>query len=204
MKRWLCWLGVVAAIAAEAQTPEIPKGAHVLLRMVNSVSTKTAQPGDFVYLRTATPIATGGRIAVPADSYVQGVVVRSKRAGKVSGRAELSIRLETLTLASGQVVKFTPKIASVDAGETGQRVSPEGDIHQASGKGQDAGQVAILAGSGAAIGALADQSVKGASIGAGIGTAVGLAQVLLTRGKEVALTQGSTIDVAFDRAVTLE
>ena len=102
------------------------------------------------------------------------------------------------------MVKFTPKIASVDAGETGQHVSPEGDIQQASGKGEDAGQVAILAGTGATIGALADHGVKGASIGAGIGTAVGLAQVLLTRGKEVALTQGTTIDVAFDRAVTLE
>jgi hypothetical protein len=37
-----------------------------------------------------------------------------------------------------------------------------------------------------------------------VGSAVGLATVLLTRGKEVELRQGSTLDVVFDRPVTLE
>ena len=36
------------------------------------------------------------------------------------------------------------------------------------------------------------------------GAAVGLATVLLSRGKEVELRQGSTIDVVFDRAVPVE
>lgn len=205
MSRWLCFVAALGLAAAFGEPVEIPKGAHVLLRMVNSISTATAQPGDYVYLRTATPIVAGGRIAVPAESYVQGIVVKAKRSGKVSGRAELSIRLETLTLGTGQVVKFAPKIASVDAGETGQRVKdPEGDVEPASTRAQDAAQVAILAGTGASIGALADQSVRGAGIGAGIGSAVGLARVLMSRGREVELRQGSTLDVAFDRAVSLE
>jgi hypothetical protein len=51
---------------------------------------------------------------------------------------------------------------------------------------------------------MADRSWKGAGIGAGAGSAVGLATVLLSRGKEVELTQGSTIDVVFDRAVPIE
>jgi len=45
---------------AAAAAAEIPQGAHLLLRMENSISTKTAQAGDFVYLRTASPIAAGG------------------------------------------------------------------------------------------------------------------------------------------------
>ena len=204
MRRSLCF-AILAAAPLVADPVEIPKGAHVLLRLMNSVSTRTAQPGDFVYLRTATPIVAGGRVAVPPESYVQGVVVRSKRAGKVSGRAELAIRLETLTLASGQMVKFAPKVASVDGGESGQRVKdPEGDIQQSSGKGQDAAQVAILAGSGAALGAMVDRTVRGAGIGAGAGSAVGLARVLLTRGQEVELRQGSTLDVIVDRPIALE
>ncbi len=190
---------------AAAQNLEIPKGAHVLLRMANSISTRTAREGDFVYLRTASPIAAQGRIAVPADSYVQGTVVRVKRSGRVKGRAELAIRLETLTLENGQVVKFTPKLSSVDALETGQRVEgSEGAIEQAPGKGQDAERIAILAGTGASVGALADRSWRAAGIGGGIGTAVGIASVLLTRGKDVALRQGTTLDVVFDRAVVLE
>ena len=171
---------------------DIPQGAHVLLRMENSISTRTAKEGDFVYLRTAVPIASSGNIAVPSGSYVQGVVSMSKQSGRVKGRAQLAIRLETLTLGSGKVYKFSPHLNSVDSGETGQKVEgSENTVEQAPG-------------SGAAIGGIADRSWKGAGIGAGVGSAVGLATVLLTRGKEVELRQGSTLDVVFDRPVSLE
>jgi len=194
-----------AFAASVAPAAEIPQGAHVLLRMENSLSTRTAKEGDFVYLRTAVPIASAGEIAVPAGSYVQGVVTESKQSGRVKGRAQLAIRLETLTLASGKVYKFSPHVSSVDAGETGQKVvGSENAIEQAPSKGQDTERIAILAGSGAGIGGIADRSWKGAGIGAGVGSAVGLATVLLTRGKEVELRQGSTLDVVFDRPVSLE
>jgi hypothetical protein len=196
-------LVLVLSIAAAAA--EIPQGTHLLLRMENSVSTRTAQEGDFVYLKTGSPIAANGQILVPVGSYVQGVVAQAKRSGKVSGRAELAIRLESLTLASGKVVKFSPHLNSVDPGETGQKVTgKENAIEQAPSHGQDAARIAILAGSGAAIGGLADRGWKGAGIGAGAGSAIGLATVLLTRGKEVELRQGSTLDVVFDRAVSVE
>jgi hypothetical protein len=196
---------LLSVLASAASAADIPQGTHVLLRMENSVNTRTAKEGDFVYLRTAFPIANSGEIAVPAGSYVQGVVAEAKQSGRVKGRAQLAIRLETLTLASGKVYKFSPHLSSVDAGETGQKVEgSENTIEQAPGKGQDAGRIAILAGSGAALGGIADRSWKGAGIGAGVGSAVGLATVLLTRGKEVELRQGSTLDVVFDRPVSLE
>src|SRR5882757_10094501 len=106
---------VALFLAAAGSAAEIPKGAHVLLRMVNSINTRTAQEGDYVYLRTATPISVDGTIVAPADSYVQGVVAQSKRSGRVSGRAQLSIRLENITLASGKVFKFSPHLNSVDS-----------------------------------------------------------------------------------------
>src|SRR6266567_8377836 len=106
---------VALLLAATATAAEIPKGAHVLLRMVNSINTRTAQEGDYVYLRTASPIMAEGRIVVPTDSYVQGIVSRSKPSGRVKGRAELGIRLETLTLQSGTVYRIAPRLASVES-----------------------------------------------------------------------------------------
>src|SRR5437870_4290497 len=182
-------------LTAVAAASEIPQGAHVLLRMVNSINTRTAQPGDYVYLRTATPISVDGNIVAPADSYVQGVVAQSKRSGRVAGRAELSIRLETMTLSSGKLFKFTPHLSSVDSNDSGQKVdSRENAIKQGPTHGEDAKQIAILAGGGASIGGFADRSWKGAGIGAGVGSGVGLATVLLSRGKEVDLRQGTTLD----------
>jgi hypothetical protein len=197
--------GMAGFLISTVTAAEIPPGAHVLLRMQNSVTTRTAKEGDFVYLRTASPIASEGAIAVPEGSYVQGVVSRAKPSGRVVGRAQLAIRLETLTLASGKVYKFAPHLSSVDAGDAGQKVvGSENTVEPEPGRLHDAGRIAILAGSGAGIGGIADRSWKGAGIGAGVGSAVGLATVLLTRGKEVELRQGATLDVVFDRPVALE
>jgi hypothetical protein len=196
---------ILVALAVTGGATEIPQGAHVLLRMENSINTGTAQEGDFVYLRTASPISAGGQIVVPVGSYVQGVVSQSKRSGRVKGRAQLGIRLESLTLESGKVYKFSPHLSSVDSEDSGQKVTgKESTVQAGSDVGKDAERIAIMAGSGAAIGGLTDRSWKGAGIGSGAGAAVGLATVLLSRGKEVELRHGATLDVVFDRPVALE
>jgi hypothetical protein len=198
-------LFTVSLLHSAVFAADIPEGSHVLLRMVNSISTRTARAGDVVYLRTASPIAVSGEILVPPESYVTGVVSYSKRSGKVSGRAELGIRLDTLTLPDGRSYKFAPRLASVDSGEHGQKVGGrENEVKAAPSTGEDAKRIAILAGSGAGIGGIADRSWKGAGIGAGVGSAVGVATTLLTRGHEVELRAGSTLDVVFDHPVGIE
>jgi len=201
--RRLAWLllfpiGVFAA--------DIPAGTHLLLKMVNSVSTRTAKAGDQVYLQTASPIAVDNQIVIPIGTYVQGTVAEAKRSGRVKGRAEIALHLDTLTFASGKALKIAaPHVDSVDSGQHGQRVeTSEGTVKQSGSKLHDAGQIAILAGTGAGVGGLATSTWRGAGIGAGIGGAVGVATVLLTRGHEVDLRAGSTLDVVFDRALTIE
>lgn len=190
----------VGAFAAD-----IPAGTHVLLRMVSSLSTKTAKAGDQVYLQTASPIAGNGQMLVPVGTYVQGTVAEAKRSGRVKGRAEIALRLDTMTFASGKAFKIEPHVDSVDSGQHEQKVSDsEGTIKQGGSKLEDTGRIAILAGTGAAIGGLATRSIADAGIGGGIGGAVGLATVLLTRGKEVELRQGTTLDVVFDHPITVE
>jgi len=196
---------VLLLASAAAQAAEIPKGSHALLSFINSISTRTAREGDYVYLRTATPIVADGAVLVPTNSYVQGIVTHSKRSGRVKGVAELGIRIETLTLPSGKVVKMTPSLSSVDSGGGDQKiVGKETEIRQGTDHGADAVKIAGSAGMGAAIGGLADRSWKGAGIGGAAGSGLGLATVLLTRGREVELHQGATVDVVFDRPVAID
>ena len=60
------------------------------------------------------------------------------------------------------------------------------------------------------IGALATRTgsagniARGVGIGGGAGGVVGLASTLLTRGRDVDLRQGASLDVVFDRAIALE
>jgi hypothetical protein len=195
---------VILLVSWTCAAAEIPQGSHVALRMVNSITTKTAKEGDYVYMTTATPIAADNQIVVPVGSYVQGIVSKSVRSGRVSGKAQLGIRIDTLTLIDGKVVRITPKLASVDSGATAQKVEgPEGQIKQGSDVGHDVRTVGELSGTGAALGGFTDRSWSGAGIGAGAGAGVGLVTVLLTRGKEVELRSGATVDVVFDRAIPL-
>ncbi|MBL0155783.1 MAG: hypothetical protein IPP47_01540 [Bryobacterales bacterium] len=188
-----------------APVAEIPAGAHLLLRLINTVNTATAKPGDFVYMTTASPVSVNGAILIPVGTHVQGVVAHARRSGRVSGRAELAIRIETFTLNSGKVLRFSPELSSVDSGGSAQKaVGKENTVQQGSDVGRDASRVAILAGSGASVGGMADRSWSGAGIGAGIGAGVGAATALLTRGKEVELRSGSTLDVVFSRPVPVE
>ena len=199
------FLTLVFCAAALLPAAEIPQGAHVLLRMVNSVSTRTARDGDRIYMRTASPIVVKGQVLVPADSYAEGVVARSLRSGRLKGRAELAIRVENLMLPNGKTIGVAPRLSTVDSEGTGQNVDEkENGIKQAATKGQDAGKIGVRGAEGAAIGGLATQSWKGAGIGAGIGGAVGLATALVTRGPEVDLRPGATFDVVFDRAVPVD
>ncbi len=199
------FLSLVFAAAGLVSAAEIPAGTHVLLRLVNSISTRTARDGDRVYMRTATPILVSGQFVVPVESYAEGTVVRVVRSGRVKGRAELSIRIESFTLPSGKTIRVSPHLSSVDSEGTEQKVgAKENEIQQGGTKGQDAEKVAVRGGEGAAIGGIVNRRWKGAGIGAGAGGAVGLATVLLTRGREVDLQHGSTLDVVFDRAIPID
>src|SRR5579859_1620887 len=131
-----------ALFVLSAGAAEIPQGTHILLRMLNSISTRTAAEGAQVYLQTVTPVAVDSAIVIPPGTYVQGSISHAKRSGRVKGRAELGIRLETMTFTGGRVLKISPRLSTVDSGETGQKVDDkESQIKQAPSVGKDAGQV---------------------------------------------------------------
>lgn len=192
---------------------EIPEGAHLLLKMQNSINTTTAEEGDYVYLQTTTPLVVDGAIVVPVGTYVQGVVSHVKRPGRVKGRGELGVRLETFTFPDGRVVRMSPRFDSIDGSDTGQKVKDdEGIVQSGSSTGRDVDRTAAItfstARTGTFVGSLLDRSasgaLRGAGIGAGAGVAIGSAVAMLTRGRDTALAQNTAIDIVFDRPVSLE
>lgn len=182
---------------------ELPTGTHIPLVLHNAISTRSAQPGDPVYFETSFPVMLNGKVIVPAGSWVSGEVTESKRPGRVKGRAELMVRLNTLILPNAYMVSLvaSPGNAGTGGNETTDR---EGKVTGDTDKGTDVGTIAKTTAAGAGIGAIAGQSAKGAGIGAGVGAAVGLATVLLTRGPEAELPRGTTLDAILDHPVMLD
>jgi len=181
----------------------VPAGTRLPLILHNAVSTRNAKPGDPVYLETLFPIVINNRILIPAGSYVQGEITSARRPGKVKGTGEIRLRLDTMILPNGYTVNFNA--IPTNAGTGGNDATDaEGNIHGDTDKADDAGTIVKSTGIGAGIGGIAGRSGTGAGIGAAAGAAVGLASVLLTRGPELELPRGTTLDVILDRNVYLD
>jgi type IV secretion system protein VirB10 len=188
--------------AGSGEKVVVPAGTRVGVVLQNGISTRSAKPGDSVYLQTSFPITIGNRIVIPVGSYLRGELIDSKRPGRVKGRGEFRMRLNTLILPTGYTVNLNAAPRSADSGGK-ETMDEEGKVTGGGNKGQKAGTVITTTATGAGIGAIAGRA-KGAGIGAGIGAVTGLAAVLLTRGPEAELPRGSTMDVVFEHDLTLD
>ncbi|HEY4960140.1 MAG TPA: hypothetical protein VFC15_02950 [Candidatus Limnocylindrales bacterium] len=181
----------------------IPAGTKVPLTLTQGVTSKTAKEGDPVYAQTAFPITQNNRIVIPAGSYVQGVVRRVVRPGRVKGRAELQMSFTSMIFPNGYTVLLPATVQGVPGSQDVDTKGSEGTIQGQGSKGKDAATIAKTAGAGAGIGAITGGG-KGAGIGAAAGSALGIATVLLTRGPEIQLNPGSSVEMILERDLTLE
>ena len=191
-----------AAQAGSSERITVPAGTRVGVVLQNGISTRSAKPGDSVYLQTSFPITQNNRIVIPVGSYLRGALLESKRPGKVKGKGEFRLRLDTLILPNGYTVSLNAAPRSADSGGK-ETMDSEGKVTGPGGKGKDAGTIAETTAAGAGIGAIA-HGVKGLGIGAGVGAAAGLAAVLLTRGPEAELPRGSTLDIVLEHDLSLD
>jgi hypothetical protein len=180
----------------------LPAGTRIGVVLENGLSTRNAKAGDSVYMRTSFPITQNNRIVVPVGSYIRGELLEAKRPGRIKGRGEFRLRLNTMIFPNGYTVDLLAAPRSADSGGN-ETTDSEGKVTGPGGKGKDVATVATTTVTGAGIGAIAD-GAKGAGIGAGIGGAAGLAAVLLTRGPDARLPRGSSLDVVLERDLSLD
>jgi hypothetical protein len=181
----------------------IPSGTKVPLALKQSISTKNARDGDAVYAVTTFPVVVDDRIVIPAGTYVQGRISNVKRGGRIKGRAEVLMHFSTLIYPSGYTVVLPGAVENVPGAEKTSMKDEEGTIRQDSQTGEKAKTVATAAGTGAVVGGLSN-GVKGGLIGAGIGGGIGTAIGLLTRGNDVRMEAGTTLEMVIQREVPLD
>jgi hypothetical protein len=188
--------------AASYEKILIPAGTRLGVVLENGISTRSAKIGDSVYLRTSFPLTQNNRIVIPVGSYLRGELLETKRPGRIKGKGEFRLKLNTLILPNGYTVNLNAAPRSADSGGK-ETMDSEGKVTGPGGKGKDVATVAETTATGAGIGAIAD-GAKGAGIGAGIGGVAGLAAVLLTRGPEAELPRGSTLDIVLEHELALD
>ncbi|MBS1840511.1 MAG: hypothetical protein JSS69_15320 [Acidobacteria bacterium] len=187
---------------ASGQKITVPAGTRLAVTLENGISTRSARAGDSLYFHTSFPVTQNNHVVIPVGSYIRGSLLESKRPGRIKGKGEFRLRLESLIFPNGYTVDLLAAPRSADTGGR-ETTDSEGKVTGSGGKGKDVGTVAGTTVTGAGIGAIAGGG-KGAGIGAGIGGLAGLAAVLLTRGPEAQIPRGSTLDIVLEKDLALD
>ncbi len=185
----------------------VPAGTKIPMQLRQAISTKNAQPGDPIYARTTFPIVIDQRVMIPAGTYVQGVVDRVKRAGRIKGTAELQFHVKSLLYANGYTVDMAAAVDQVPGDENSHSKEP-GTVKHDSEKGKDVQRIGRGAAEGGAVGGIAGAAASGTTRGVGIGGLTGVAAgsmiAVMARGSDLRLANGSVVDVVLNHAIALD
>jgi hypothetical protein len=156
------------------------------VRLIDGVDSEKASVGQTFRAAIDQPISVAGEIVIPrgADAIVR--LVDSKESGKLTGRAELTLSLSSITV-DGKVVEINTQNITEESDARGKRTAAK------SGGG------AVL---GAVIGGLAG-GAKGAAAGAGAGAAAGAGVEAMSKGPKVKVPSETRLTFVLDNPITI-
>lgn len=189
--------GVVGPVYA---TYTLPQNQAFRLRMNQTVSSGTARIGDKFNATVITPVYASGVEVVPAGSTVEGRVASVVASRSRSREGKLSLTFDTLVLPDGTKKKLNGELTDLQD-ERGGDVDSESGI---SGKSSDNRNIGYIGGGGVG-GAVLGGAIgggKGAAIGGLLGAGAGVAGVMLQKGHEAVIKNGSELGMVTTQPIT--
>jgi len=169
-------------------TLSIPAGTILLIRTNDPLSSDHNQIGDQFTATLEQPIVVNGWVVARHGQVLVGQVKEAKKAGRVKGTSQLGLEITDITLVDG---RQAPVLTQLWKGSGG------------TSHGADAATIGGTTAVGAAVGAAADWG-RGAAIGAGAGAVLGIADVLLTRGRPTVLPPETPLSFRLVDPVTID
>jgi hypothetical protein len=163
-----------APVSPPPQALVLPAGTVLLVRMMDSVSSKSA-PGTKFAALLQLDLMAGNTVAVKAGTVIHGRVESAAQAGRVAGKSTLNIALTDIVIQGKPVPIVTSNYR--EAGAESLR------------------KVAGGAAGGAIIGGVAGSAGKGAAIGATVGA--------LVKGQTVTIPPGAMLEFTLRAPATL-
>lgn len=136
----------------------VPAGAMLRIRINRGLDSNHIKPGTPFDGTVLNDVPADGAIAIPRGASVQGTVISAQKAGAISGRGEISLQINSVTLA-GVTYPLTTELWAQKG-----RDKSTSTVNSALGLGALGAIFGGIAGGGA-----------GAAIGAAAGGAVGVA-----------------------------
>jgi hypothetical protein len=158
-------------------TVTIPEGAILTVRTIDPIDSTVNRTGQTFKASLDAPIVVDDRVVAPKDLNVTLKLVNASTAGRMSGRSELTVSLESFVYQGKKYL-----VASSDVQEKG---------------GSRGKRSAAVIGGGAVLGAIIGGIAgggKGAAIGAAAGGGGGAAVQALTKGEQVKIPAETRLD----------
>ena len=196
-KRRYMFLGgaavLIAALALAASTGlnqsdpvTVPDQTAIHVRLNHTVASDRSKPGDHFTATVSQPVVIDSKVVIPQGAQVQGLVVDARQSGRLKGRAQLSLRLETVELDDTTYSIHTTSAYRVGGNHKKRNIALIGGG----------------AGGGTLIGALAAGG-KGALIGGPVGAGAGTAAALFTGRKNITLPAETSLIFRLAEPVTI-
>jgi len=205
-----------SAPAAPADSPvaiansKIVVAADTTIPMIlmNTINTKSAFVGQSIYCESIFPITVGNHIIIPKGSSIRGTVTEVVRPGRVKGRAQIGLRFDELILPNGTTRHLRATLSGFGSAGDDKFKPKEGQIEGGGSKGKDVETVARTTIPGAEIGTIVGAAkgspLEGLGIGSAIGAAAGVAWILSTRGKDIVLPHGTSLELQLIQPVNFD
>ncbi len=164
-------------------TGTLPAGTNIVIRMIEGVDSETNRVGQTFRASMDQPVIVDGQTVIPrgADAVVK--LVDAKDSGKLTGRADLTLSLQSVSI-NGHFVDINTQSINKESNSQGQKTA------------KVAGGTAAV---GAIIGAIAGGG-KGAAIGAGAGAAAGAGSQVIMGGERVRIPSETRLTFVLDTA----
>jgi len=146
----------------------IPAGTEIDTRLIDGLSSKTAQPGQTFAASLDRDIVVDGQVVVAKGANVTGKVTNATASGRLKHLAKLYVRLTSIEQHGKRY-----EIATSETGHTEGSKTKRNILFIGGGTG-----------GGAAIGGITGGG-KGAGIGAAIGAGAGVAGAMMTGKKDI-------------------
>jgi len=196
-------LGLVLQPVCRAEDAVIVlEGTQLRLQLNTNLSTKENHEGDPFTAYVIESVYQGDQIVIPKGSTVSGSISRITRPGRFKGKAVMHLLFQHIQIPPGRdKLSILASLVRIDPDEDAD-IDAEGRLEGKGSTERDLGRVVAPGLAGAGVGAVAGGR-KGAAIGAGAGAGIGLGNVFWTRGKDVELHVGSTMDVSLEQALEI-
>jgi hypothetical protein len=221
LRVFVCMLALLCApIPSNAQASDrlIPEGTELQLSLSEPLSSKLNDVGDIVMATVRRDVVVDGKMLLPRGAEVTGRVTLANPAGRPFKGGKLHVTFDRVRIdGMDQKLSVVVKSASDFNADTKVKTNSEGTLKEGTSGGdvlRNVGTAAGIGGIGVTIAILAGTrdngggyyggwSQEAAIVGASILGASVVAGVLLTKGKEVRLGQGTVIRVKLERALTV-